>query len=264
MDHIGPMTRSVEDAAIMLEVMAGHDPNDPTSLPDPAPRIRARLTQGIAGLRIGFDRRYATENVDEDVARALDEVLEVLANGGARIVEVTMPDVSKVNEAWWEIATAEAAAHHAANYPSRAGEYGEGFRAVLDYGRKVSGVTYANAARHRAEFNGRLDRTLAGVDCLVCPSLSNAARDKVPDPFRAEEDADWVAVVRHDAHTKPFNFSGSPTLSVPCGFSDDGLPLSAQFAGRALSEATLCRVGHAYERATAWHSRHPSFPPPEP
>lgn len=260
MDHIGPMTRSVEDAAIMLEVMAGYDANDPTSLRDPVPPIRAQLSEGIAGLRIGIDRRYAMENVDEDVVRALEAVLAVLADRGARIVDVTMPDVSKVNEGWWEIATAEAAAYHAATYPSRATEYGEGLRAVLAYGRKVSGVTYANAAKVRAEFNGRLYGMLAGVDCIVCPSLSNSARPKLPDPFRAEEDADWGTLVRNDAHTKPFNFAGSPTLSVPCGFSSDGLPLSVQFVGRALSEATLCRVGHAFERATTWHLRHPPLP----
>ena len=92
---------------------------------------------------------------------------------------------------------------------------------------------------------------------MLCPSMSNAAQPKLADPFGDEDDAAWGSLVLTDVHTKPFNFSGSPTLSVPCGFSVEGLPFSAQFVGRALSEATLCRVGYAYEQATPWHSRHP-------
>jgi Asp-tRNA(Asn)/Glu-tRNA(Gln) amidotransferase A subunit family amidase len=98
---------------------------------------------------------------------------------------------------------------------------------------------------------------MSTIDCLVCPSMSNAAGVKAAEPFAEETDASWGRLVRHDIHTKPFNFSGSPTLSVPCGFSPDGLPLSVQFVGRRLGEALLCRVGHAYEQATQWHSKHP-------
>jgi amidase len=113
----------------------------------------------------------------------------------------------------------------------------------------VSGTAYARAAAVRAAFTGRLNRMLAGLDCLVCPSMANAARPKAADPFGVLTAEGWNRMVRNDIHTKPFNFSGSPTLSVPCGFSADGLPLSVQFVGRALSEATLCRVGHAFEQA---------------
>jgi amidase len=257
LDHVGPMARTVEDTAIMFEAMAGFDPNDPTSLADPVQPVRAGLAQGIGGIRIGFDRRYSTENVEPGLVKALDAALRKLIDLGAEIVDVRMPDVTQVASAWWDLSTAEAAAFHAANYPSRADEYGPGFRAVLAYGRGVSGVAYATAAKIRAEFAGRLNRMLSGVDCMVCPSMSNAARPKLADPFGDEDDAAWGSLVVNDIHAKPFNFSGSPTLSLPCGFSADGLPFSVQFVGRALSEATLCRVGHAYERATSWHTRHP-------
>jgi len=184
-------------------------------------------------------------------------VLQQLSDLGADIVDITVPDVSFVGAAWWDLATAEAAAFHANNYPSRASEYGPGFRDVLAYGVGVSGVAYANAAKARAEITGRLNRMLASVDLMVCPSMSNAARPKLADPFAPETDETWGSLVVNDVHTKPFNFSGSPTLSVPCGFSADGLPLSVQFVGPALSEATICRAGFAYEQATRWHTMHP-------
>jgi len=213
----------------------------------------------MAGLRIGFDRRYATASVDAEVAEAMDGVLAELTQLGATVVSVTMPDVSAVETAWFDLCAAEACAANARTFPSRAAEYGPGFRPVLEYGQRVTRASLAAAAKIRSDFSASLDRMLSSVDCLVCPSLSNAAREKEVDPFVEETDAAWGRLVRNDIHTKPFNFSGTPTLSVPCGLSADGLPLSVQLVGRRLSEALLCRIGHAYEQATQWHSRHPEI-----
>jgi amidase len=257
MDHIGPMTRTVEDAAILFETMAGADPLDPTSLPDPVPAVRSGLRQGVAGLRIGFDRRYATANVDDDVAAAMDEVLATLTRLGASVVAVTMPDVSQVGNAWFELCFAEMLAVHATTFPSRAGDYGPGLRVVLESGQRQESAKFAAANRLRTEVSASIDSVLDTVDCLLCPSMSNSARAKETDPFDEDTVETWSALVRNDVHTQPFNFSGSPTLSVPCGFSADGLPLSVQFVGRRLSEAMLCRIGHVYEQATSWHLKHP-------
>jgi amidase len=257
MDHVGPMARTVEDAAILFEAMAGADPQDPTSLPDPVPAVRAGLESGVAGLRIGFDRRYATDNVDADVAAAMDEVLATVTRLGAKVVPVVMPDVSRVPDAWFDLCYAEALVVHAATWPSRAGDYGPGMRAVLESGERLAPAKFAEATRIRAEVSASIASMLDTVDCLVCPSLSNSARAKEADPYDEESAESWGALVRNDIHTQPFNFSGSPTLSVPCGFSADGLPLSVQFVGRKLSEAMLCRIGHAYEQATPWHGKHP-------
>jgi amidase len=259
MDHVGPMTRTVEDAAIMLDAMAGADPHDPSSLPDPVPAVRAELGRGIAGLRVGFDRRYATDNVDSDVAKAMDDVLAVLTRLGATVVTVNVPDVSKVGGAWLDLCRVEALAAHAKTFPSRASEYGPGLRAALQFGQRVTPAVLAAASRVRSEVSASLDSILSTVDSLVCPSMANSARVKEADPFDEETDESWSEKVRNDTHTQPFNFSGSPTLSVPCGFSADGLPLSVQFVGRRLSESVLCRMGHAYERATPWHSKHPTI-----
>jgi amidase len=257
MDHVGPMTRTVEDAAIMFEAMAGSDPNDPTSLPDPVPAVRAELRRGIAGLRVGFDRRYATDNVDSDVAQAMDDVLAVLTRLGAIVVSVTMPDVSQVGGAWLDLCYFEALAVHAPTFPSRAAEYGPGFRAALEAGQRVTPSTLAALTQLRSEVSASIESMLETVDCLVCPSMANSARVKEADPFDEETAESWSATVRNDIHTQPFNFSGSPTLSVPCGFSADGLPLSVQFVGRRQTESVLCRIGHAYEQATPWHQKHP-------
>ena len=258
MDHVGPMTRTVEDAAIMLEAMAGADPRDPTSLPDPVPALRAELGRGIAGLRVGFDRRYATDNVDPDVVDAMDHVLAALTRLGATVVAVTMPDVSKVGSTWLTLCTGEALAAHAKTFPSQASEYGPGLRAALESGRQVTPAVLASAQRVRSEVSASIDSMLNTVDCLVCPSMANSARVRETNPFDQETDESWSGKVRNDIHTQPFNFSGSPTLSVPCGFSAEGLPLSVQFVGRRLSESVLCRIGHAYEQATPWHFRYPA------
>ncbi len=259
LDHIGPMTRTVEDTAIVFDAIAGYDKNDPTSRLEPVQAVWPQLSKGIKGMRIGYDRSYATDRVEPGLVAALNLVLEKLAALGAEIVEVEMPDVSKVNGAWWDISTVEATAYHSSSYSKHRELFGPGFLDVLNYGSGQSGVQYAIAQKVKTEVGGRVNALLSTVDCMVCPSMSNSARAKLEDPYKAETDEGWKQNVVNDIHTKPFNFAGCPTLSVPCGFSLDGLPFSVQFVGRPLSEAVLCRAGHAYEQATTWHTKHPAI-----
>ena len=260
MDHVGPMTRRVVDAALMFEAIAGVDPNDPTSLRELVPRIQDELDRGVGGLRLGYDRRYATEQVESGLAAAIEKAVAELTSMGAEIVEVEMPDVGEVGAAWFTLCLAEAVAAHEATYPSRALEYGDGFRGRLEQGAQITGAEYAKADKVRAEFTGRLNALLSTFDALVCPSLGGPAFPT----SRETRDAILVETygssefLRNDVFTKPFNFSGSPTLSVPCGFSHDGLPYSIQFVGNRLDEATICRIGHAYEEGTDWHTKHPT------
>jgi amidase len=197
--------------------------------------------------------------VDADVAAAMDDVLTTLTRLGAMVVTVEMPDVTQVGRAWLDLCAVEALAAHATTFPSRAGAYGPGLRAALESGQRVTPAKLAAASRVRSEVSASIEAMLGTVDALVCPSMANSARVKEADPFDEETDESWSANVRNDIHTQPFNFSGSPTLSVPCGFSADGLPLSVQFVGRRLSESVLCRIGHAYEQATPWRSKHPAI-----
>lgn len=232
LDHVGPMTRTVADAAIMLEAIAGEDPNDPTSLPGPAPRLVDGLDGGVAGLRLGYDRQYAANGVDPAMSGAVEEALDVLVGLGAVAVEVEVPEAPFVD--WGTICYYEAVRAH---------------------------------AERRADFTARFEAMLATVDALACPSTTTSfpmLDGMAYDTMGAFDEALASIARRFDPpltgiqqFTAPADFAGTPTLSVPCGFNAAGAPLSLQLVGRDRSEATLCRLGHAYEQATEWHVRHP-------
>ena len=254
MDHVGPMTRSVADAGIMLEAIAGFDPNDPTSLPNPVPNMLGGIGQGIAGVRIGFDENYATNDIDIELAEAVRAGVEVLADQGAEIVEVQLPDVDEYVSAWPTLCSTEAVLAHAATYPSQRDAYGPWFRGWLDMGAEVTGAGYAKANNLRAACTGHLRRVFEGIDVLVCPSMSAPPHVITPEIlYGPKEDRS----TKFQRFTVPFNYNGAPTLSVPCGMNSKGLPLSIQFVGKHLTEPLLCRVGHAYENSTPWHNLHP-------
>ena len=254
MDHVGPMTRSVADAGIMLEAIAGFDPNDPTSLPNPVPNMLEGIGQDIQGIRIGFDENYATNDIDIELAEAVRAGVEVLADQGAEIVEVQMPDVDEYVSAWPTLCSAGAVAAHAATYPSQRDDYGLWFRGWLDMGAQVSGADYAKANNLRAACTGHLRRVFEGIDVLVCPSMSAPPHVVTPEMLYG---AYGARDLKFQRFTVPFDYNGTPTLSVPCGMNSEGLPLSIQFVGKHLTEPLLCQVGHAYESSTPWHNLHP-------
>ena len=254
MDHVGPMTRSVADAAIMLEAIAGFDPNDPTSLPNPVPNMLEGIGQDLQGIRVGFDENYATHDIDVELANAVRAGVGVLVNQGAEIVEVELPDVDEYVAAWPTLCATEAVAAHAATYPSQRDAYGPWFRGWLDMGAKVTGAEYAKANNLRAACTGHLRRVFAEIDVLVCPSMSAPPHAITPEILYGAYEPRHPKFQRF---TVPFNYNGAPTLSVPGGINSDGLPLSIQFVGKHLTEPLLCRVGHAYEYATPWQDHHP-------
>ena len=256
LDHVGPMTRSTADAGIVLQAIAGTDLNDPTSLPLPVPDMLEGIDRGVSGLRLGFDEQYATDGVDPDLAKAVLDGVRLLGELGAEIVEVRMPALEEYLAAWPLLCSAEAALAHEASYPSRRDDYGPWFKGWLDLGASVTGVDYARANNLRAACNGRIRAIFADIDALVCPSTPGPAfpvEDMAPFDPLPEEGLD-MSLLRF---TAPYDFNGAPTLSVPCGLSGDGLPLSLQFVGKHLQEPLLCQIGHAYEKATEWHDLHP-------
>ena len=255
MDHVGPMTRSVTDAAIMLEAIAGFDPNDPTSLPDPVPNMLEGIGRDLQGVRVGFDENYATHDIDTELADAVRAGVKVLADQGAEIVEVELPDVDGYVSAWPTLCATEAVVAHAAYYPFRRDAYGPWFQGWLDMGAKVSGAEYAKANNLRAACTGHFRRVFSEIDVLVCPSMSAPPHAITPEILYGGSYEPRVP--KFQRFTVPFNYNGAPTLSVPCGMNSEGLPLSIQFVGKHLTEPLLCRVGHAYERATPWHDLHP-------
>ena len=254
LDHVGPMTRSVADAAAMLDVMAGRDPRDPTSLDAAAPQCSAALTRGVRGVRIGVDQRFMNTFAHPDVITALFAALDVLKKEGADLIAVSVPEVSDILEGWFVLCAAEALVGHEATYPARADAYGPSFRSFLEYGAGLRAQDYARAHVQRVDFARRFQAIFETVDVFACPGMfMQAPPADAVDPYGPITPA-LAPFVRF---TAPFNFSGNPTLSVPAGFSADGLPHGIQLVGPLLGEAILCRVGHAYEQAMEWHQRRP-------
>jgi amidase len=255
LDHIGPMTRTVADAAAVLDAIAGFDPADPTTLREPAPRCAAAIGGDVRGIRIGWDARFVAPGSSEsEVATAVEAAVRTLAAQGAEVVDVTLPAVEDVLPAWPVLCAAEAAAAHAATFPARAAQYGTHFRSFLEYATTLSARDYAAWHERRLRWAGGLRGVFEHVDLFACPSFFMTAPPidmiDVNSPFSPE-------IAPFMRFTAPFNFSGSPTLSLPCGFDRRNLPHSLQLVGPHGGEALLCRVGHAYEQATEWHRRRP-------
>ena len=254
LDHIGPMTRTVADAAAMLQVLAGFDPMDPTSRREAAPDYSSGLGSPIRGTTIGFDETYCTEGVDPQVANALRAALDVLGELGAETRPVSLPPVQELLEGWSPFVGVEAALAHQRTFPERASEYGPTLRRFLEQGLSVTGPEYAKVQSAREAFRGRLALMFEEIDLIACPSMIAPAPPLALLDTLAENQDALPAFLKF---TAPFDFSGSPTLSLPCGFSQEGLPISLQLVGRDLGEGDLLRVGHAYEQATDWHTRRP-------
>ena len=247
LDHIGPMCRTVEDAARMLEVIAGQDANDPTSLAQPVPNYVAATGEPLGKLIIGVDWRYASSGVDAEVVAALRAACERFVAAGAEIVEVQMPaDYRQLVDEWGITCGVECAQAHAQFYPERRSEYGPVLASLIDLGLSVPREKYAELEGVRARFRSELNAVLAGVDVLLTPCMPSVA------PTVAQMDE---AVANDDARaaiitfTAPFDYSGHPTITLPAGLNAAGLPLSFQLIGPHLGEQLLVRAGAAHEQA---------------
>ena len=255
LDHVGPMTRSAADAGIMLQTLAGHDHNDPTSLRAPVPDMLAGLGQGVAGIRIGVDEDYiGGGDVDAQVAEAVMAGTRLLESLGATLVPVRMPDTLPYSLAWGVLCSAEAAAAHADTFPSRADEYGPWFRGWLEKGHGYTAVDYARSNQGRLAGNGILAGIFEEIDVLVCPSMTTPPGRVTPEELygpMGEDEWTW------GRFTIPYDFNGAPTISLPAGLNSEGLPLSIQFIGKHMAEPLLVQIGDAYERATQHNLRPP-------
>ncbi len=256
LDHIGPMTRHVGDAAAMLGALAGVDGQDPTSLNANVPDYLGGLEDGVRGVKIGVDEQFNSLDVDASVTEALNTVTNVLRGEGAEIVPISVPPHDAVVDSWLPICAAEAALAHHETYPALADEYGPVTGDLLAAGVAFSAADYARATIIRRNFSGQLARLFDDVDLIAAPAM-------VVPPPRLDEMDDLLgapgALERLICFTSPFDHSGSPTLSLPCGFTDAGAPLGFQLIGRHLDEGLLLRAGHAFERATVWNARHPDL-----
>jgi amidase len=252
LDHVGPMTRSAADAAAMLGVIAGADVQDPTALQAPVPDYLGTIGGGMRGLTIGIDRRFVSDGIDAEVIAALAEAERVLVSLGARIREIAFPAVDALVRGWIPFCSMETAIAHEHTYPARVDEYGPALAQLIDEGRATTAFDLGKILHRRLAFTGALAEVFEGVDLLLVPTMP------VPVPSLArmsEYGADPTILLRMLRFTAPFNFSGSPTITVPNGIDSAGIPLSMQLVGPHLSEDVLCRAGYAYQQVTDWHTR---------
>jgi amidase len=254
LDHVGPMARSVADVSALLAAIAGADPADPTALQEPPPDYAAATTQGVKGLKIGIDRTWDRGDVDPQVRTVLDEAERVLASLGAELVAVKVPDTARAVADWVPNCAVEAAVAHQATFPSRRAEYGPVLASVLDAGRAMSGLAYQEVLLRRMAFRGRMKALFNGIDLLLAP-----AHPFTPLSLKTMGTMGLQPklIARLQAYTAPFNMTGQPTLTLPGGFSPEGLPIAFQLVAAHLGEETLIRAGAAFQRATNWHHQHP-------
>jgi len=254
LDHVGPMCRSAADAAAMLGVIAGADPNDPTALQATVPNYLAGIGDGVRGLRIGVDRKYTQQGIDPQIVTALLEAERTLADLGAEIREVHFPSYEKLVSQWIPMCSVETAQAHLETYPSRAKEYGPELAQLIEQGRSVSGVEIAAIHHERLKFCGRLAALFGDIDLLLIPTMP------VPIPTltkMGEYGADPNILLSILRFTAVFDFSGSPTITLPMGMASDQMPLSMQLVGPHLSEDVLARAAHAFQSITDWHTQRP-------
>jgi aspartyl-tRNA(Asn)/glutamyl-tRNA(Gln) amidotransferase subunit A len=252
LDHIGPLARSVEDAAIILECIAGFDEADPWSAREPVARVREGLGIGIAGLRIGVPRAffYDPEQTDSEVLSAAERALSLLSKLGATLVEVEVPHIHADYAAGAIILFADAFTYHEGNLRGSPELYRRGLRNRLRSGAFITARDYVRAYRVRALLKQQFEHVLRRVDVLVTPTEPRPAVPLYAQAGTAVERTGPVIL-------RPFSMAGLPAVSVPCGFSAEGLPLGLHISGRPFDEATILRVAYAYEQATDWHRRHP-------
>ncbi|MDP2948407.1 MAG: Asp-tRNA(Asn)/Glu-tRNA(Gln) amidotransferase subunit GatA, partial [Chloroflexota bacterium] len=276
LDQIGPMTRDVEDCALVMNAIAGHDPSDSTSIPQPAPDYTKALTGDIRGLRLGVPREYFGVGIEPSVRAILEQAIETLRGLGARVGEVSLPHTKYALACYYIIAPSECSANLArydgvkygysyqqtqsmweAMEQTRRGGFGPEVKRRIMLGTYALSAGYYDAYYLKAQqvrtlIRREFEEAFKRFDALITPTTPSVAfkiGEKTDDP---------VQMYLSDICTIPVNIAGIPCVSVPCGF-DRGLPVGMQVMGPHLGEEVLLRVAHAYEQATEWHKRWPQL-----
>jgi aspartyl-tRNA(Asn)/glutamyl-tRNA(Gln) amidotransferase subunit A len=257
-DHAGPMTRTVEDAALMLELIAGYDPLDARSANASVPRYTEALIGTLKGIRIGVPRTYFFERIDPEVKSSVEMALRAMEKMGAQLVEVDIPSAPRQWEIFMKITTPEAYAYHEQYLTTQRAKYGVEVRDRIESGRDQPAVDYVRAQWARVTMKEECRNALSMVDVIVTPTIPVTAPriDEKTAIWPDGEEPMYTAMTRL---TRPFNITGLPSISVPCGFSMKRLPIGMAITGKAFDEATVLRVAHAYEKETTWAAARPSM-----
>jgi aspartyl-tRNA(Asn)/glutamyl-tRNA(Gln) amidotransferase subunit A len=258
LDTVGPLAQTVEDCALLTGLMAGADPEDLTASTKPVPDYMAAAKGSIKGLKIGVPTAFYVDDLDAEVARVLDETIATLQKEGAEIVKVELPDQRQLTAACQLVLATEAAAFHKRWLIERPQDYGAQVLMRLQNGLAIPAVSYLEAMRWRGPALAAYLAAVAGADAVLAPVAP------MPAPTIAESDVGnsinaEAVIQRVTKFTRPINYLGLPSLSIPTGFTKSGLPVGMQLVGRAFDEAMLVRIGAAFQRATDFHAKVPTL-----
>jgi aspartyl-tRNA(Asn)/glutamyl-tRNA(Gln) amidotransferase subunit A len=256
LDHVGPLCKTVEDAALLLGVIAGLDALDPSTVDVPAPDYRHALGTSASRLRLGVPRAPFFDGVEDEIAKAVDRAIDVLRRVTAEITDVELPAPGSVgaSSVYRAISGPEAAAYHSQWLSESPGKYQPAIRErLVQFSAAVTQQEYVQARRRCDLLRREIRKVFTTVDLLVLPTMIGA-----PSPIAPIEQSGTLDAGRI-RNTWPFDVYGIPAITIPCGFTSSGLPIGLQIAGAPFAEATVLVLAHAYERATEWHSRHPKL-----
>jgi aspartyl-tRNA(Asn)/glutamyl-tRNA(Gln) amidotransferase subunit A len=256
LDHVGPITRCVEDAATILEAIS----RDGAEAGKGRWKMPRGLRQGAAGLRIGIPKQYYFDRVRPDVRRAVLTAISVFQDAGAKLVEVDLHGMKETGELAAEITVAEALVYHWKWLQTRAGDYGDDLRTRMMEKLEMPAVAYLRYLERRQAYAERLARAIDACDVIACPTLPMPAcfiRDTEVALGRSRETV-RNALLRL---TRPANLAGLPAISIPCGFSSEGLPVGLQLIGRRFGESMMLQAAWFFEHSTPWHTKFPPDPP---
>jgi aspartyl-tRNA(Asn)/glutamyl-tRNA(Gln) amidotransferase subunit A len=247
LDHVGPIARTVEDAALLLAAIAGYDDADPTTLDVPVPDYTRALKMETAKLRLGVPRSPFYDGLDPEVAQAVDRATVVLRKLTAGVADVKLPPFGTI----FPITDAEISAYHAKAIAETPNLYQPFTRQrIIQAAANSKAQAYADGLRQMNQLRRDIKRVFLNVDLLITPTMPTP-----PAKIAEILNADTVSI----RNTSPFNILGLPTISVPCGFTKSGLPIGLQISGAPFAESTVLALAHAYERETDWHTRHPQL-----
>jgi aspartyl-tRNA(Asn)/glutamyl-tRNA(Gln) amidotransferase subunit A len=256
LDTVGPLARTAEDCALLLGLMAGADPLDPTALARPVPDYMAATAQPVTGLTIGIPTAFYVDDLDSEVAGVLDETIALFKAEGVNVVRVELPDQRQLTAACQLVLAVEAAAFHKRWMIERPQDYGPQVLMRLQNGLAIPGVSYLEAMRWRGPALSAHLAAVTGVDAVLAPVAPVAAPTIAESDVGNSPDAEAV-IQRLTRFTRPINYLGLPSLAIPCGFTRGHLPIGLQLIGRSFEEAMLLRIGAAFQRATDFHGRMP-------
>ena len=258
LDHVGPFALTVEEAAWIYAAMAGRDPHEDATVDQPVELPAFLPDSRLDGRKIGVPADFYFDDLDPEVEAACKRALAELEDLGAEIVEVALPDIEELNVIARLILLAEASSVHVRHYRARPDDYGDDQRALLDQGLFISAVDYLNAQRRRRELCQGFYAALGQVDVLAAPAVP-VLPAKIGQRTLTVRGVEYDVRLASTRNARALNTTGLPLLSLPCGFSESGLPIGLQLVGGLFDERTLLEVGHAYQCATDWHTRRPAI-----